>query len=183
MKKTALPIAALVILIVLAIVFANNPNLTGNTDPDSSQNAGGSQSAPAPKFDPSLAKVPDTTTVAGKTVPLTTSADGVKYYDVTVGAGAAAAPGESASLQYTGSLLNGTTFDSTAKHGGTPFTFGLGHGQVIKGWDDGIPGMKVGGERILVIPGFLAYGASPPPGAQIPPNATLVFDVKLVSVK
>ena len=127
--------------------------------------------------------VPATTTVDGKTVTLTATPSGLRYYDTKVGTGPSPQPGQSVSVQYTGTLLDGTKFDSTADHDNVPLSFNLGHGDVIKGWDEGVATMKVGGQRRLVIPGSLAYGDSPPPGTPITPNATLVFDVELVNVK
>ena len=87
----------------------------------------------------------------------TTTASGLQYKDVTVGTGAEATPGSNVSVHYTGWLQNGTKFDSSLD-GGQPFTFSLGQGQVIPGWDEGVAGMKVGGKRILVIPPELGYG-------------------------
>jgi FKBP-type peptidyl-prolyl cis-trans isomerase len=84
-------------------------------------------------------------------------------------------------VQYTGTLMNGTKFDSSYDHGGEPFKFTLGKGEVIKGWDQGVVGMKVGGKRRLRIPPALGYGeAGSPPS--IPANAGLVFDVELISI-
>jgi FKBP-type peptidyl-prolyl cis-trans isomerase FkpA len=102
--------------------------------------------------------------------------------DQTVGTGAEAVAGKSITVSYTGTLADGTVFDSTAKDGGKPFTFTLGAGQVIKGWDQGVVGMKVGGVRKLVIPPDLAYG-SQGAGSTIPPNATLTFVVTLINVQ
>ena len=101
--------------------------------------------------------------------------------DVTVGTGAEAVDGKKVSVQYTGTLLDGTKFDST-KDRGTPFTFVLGSGMVIAGWDQGVKGMKEGGTRKLVIPPNLAYG-NRAVGGVIPPNSTLVFDIELVKVE
>jgi FKBP-type peptidyl-prolyl cis-trans isomerase len=118
----------------------------------------------------------------GKTVELT---DGLKYTDVKVGDGAAALNGYIISVQYTGWLYKngakGAKFDSS-RDAGKPFTFKLGGGQVIKGWDEGVVGMKVGGQRTLIIPPELAYG-SKGAGGVIPPNATLIFDVELLSTR
>ena len=126
--------------------------------------------------------VPMTTTINGKTVPLKFMPGGLKYYDMTVGTGATPKAGQTASMRYTGTLLDGTKFDSSYDRGQAPFNFVLGQGQVIKGWDEGVATMKVGGKRRLVIPGSLAYGPNPPTPT-IPPDATLVFDVELVGVK
>ena len=129
-----------------------------------------------------VSRVPATTQIGGKTVPLKSTPSGLRYYDTKVGTGPSPKPGQTASMRYTGMLLDGTVFDSTAQHGGAPFEFPVGGGQVIPGWDEGVLTMKVGGRRRLVIPAGLAYGANPPTPA-IPPNATLVFDVELVGVK
>jgi FKBP-type peptidyl-prolyl cis-trans isomerase len=126
--------------------------------------------------------VPDSTTIDGKKVALKKTASGLRYYDTKEGTGAVAKTGQTASVQYTGTLLDGTKFDSSYDHTpAAPFDFPLGGGLVIKGWDEGVAGMKVGGKRRLVVPGDLAYG----PGGRdaIPPNATLVFDVELVGIK
>ncbi len=98
------------------------------------------------------------------------------------GTGPAITNGQTAVMLYTGKLTDGSIFDSTDKHGGQPFSFALGAGQVIKGWDQGILGMKVGEERTLTIPPELGYGAAGYPPV-IPQNATLVFDVTLVGIK
>ena len=114
-----------------------------------------------------------------ETVTLTTAADGLETGDVKAGTGAVVKSGESLSVQYTGWLQDGTVFDSSRSAGRQPFTFTIGAGNVIKGWDEGLIGMKVGGKRRLVIPPSLAYGAT----AQgcIPANATLEFDVQVLS--
>jgi FKBP-type peptidyl-prolyl cis-trans isomerase len=101
---------------------------------------------------------------------------------VQVGDGPGATRGKTVSVHYTGVLTNGTKFDSSLDRG-QPIVFALGTGRVIKGWDQGIEGMKVGGKRELTIPPDLAYGARGTPGGPIPPNATLVFDVELVAVQ
>lgn len=103
-----------------------------------------------------------------------------KITDLRAGTGAEAKPGDSVSVHYTGTLEDGTKFDSSRDRG-EPFTFPLGAGRVIKGWDVGVAGMKVGGHRKLEIPAEEGYG-SRGAGAVIPPNSTLYFDVELLKV-
>jgi FKBP-type peptidyl-prolyl cis-trans isomerase len=110
----------------------------------------------------------------------TTTPSGLQYWDIKVGTGPKAIPGETVRVHYTGWLTNGKKFDSSI--GGQPYKFDLGRGQVIKGWDEGVAGMHVGGKRQLRIPPDLAYGNSGAAGV-IPPNATLVFDVQLVGIQ
>ncbi len=111
----------------------------------------------------------------------TATASGLKYVDQVVGTGASPSPGKQVTVHYTGTLENGNKFDSSVDRG-QPFTFTIGVGQVIKGWDEGVMSMKVGGKRKLIIPGNLGYGVSGSP-PKIPPNATLLFDVELLDVK
>lgn len=113
-----------------------------------------------------------------------TTASGLQYDDLTIGTGTEAVAGKRVSVHYTGWLYEdgkaGKKFDSS-KDRGQPFQFALGAGQVIRGWDEGVQGMKVGGKRHLVIPSELGYGARGAGGA-IPPNATLLFEVELLGV-
>jgi peptidylprolyl isomerase len=111
---------------------------------------------------------------------IVTTTTGLQFRDLTVGTGTAAAVNKKLSVNYTGWLLNGTEFDSSRRPGRTPFEFTLGKGEVIKGWDEGLATMKVGGRRQLIIPANLAYGSSG--SGSIPPNSTLVFDVELLGV-
>ena len=112
---------------------------------------------------------------------MTTTPSGLAYKDEKVGNGPVAQAGQMASVHYTGWLPDGTKFDSSRDRN-EPFQFPLGAGRVIKGWDEGVVGMHVGGRRQLVIPPSLAYGDRGA-GGVIPPNATLVFDVELLGVK
>ncbi len=107
--------------------------------------------------------------------------NGLKIEDLVVGSGAEVQNGQTASMHYTGWLVDGTKFDSSLDRGQT-FPFVLGAGRVIKGWDQGVLGMKVGGKRKLTIPPELGYG-SRGAGGVIPPNATLIFEVELVDVQ
>ena len=114
---------------------------------------------------------------AGKTV---TTASGLKYVDTKVGTGASPVKGKQVKVHYTCTLENGKKFDSSVDRK-EPFTFIIGVGQVIPGWDEGVMSMKVGGKRKLIIPANLGYGAAGA-GGLIPPNATLLFDVELLDV-
>lgn len=107
-------------------------------------------------------------------------ASGLVYEDLVIGNGRMADPGLQVSMNYTGWLMDGTEFDSSARHG-RPYTFSLGTGAVIAGWDQGIKGMRLGGKRKLTIPPDLGYGAQGS-GDRIPPNSTLVFEVELVGI-
>ena len=105
---------------------------------------------------------------------------GLKYIDLVEGTGAVPVQGDMVQVHYTGWLEDGTKFDSSVDRN-KPFEFKLGMGQVIKGWDEGVASMKVGGKRKLIIPAELGYGARGA-GGVIPPNATLIFDVELLNI-
>ncbi|HZN25939.1 MAG TPA: FKBP-type peptidyl-prolyl cis-trans isomerase [Burkholderiales bacterium] len=124
------------------------------------------------------AVAPDPSSAA--TTAEVTTASGLKYQDVKEGAGDVATAGKTVAVHYTGWLTNGTKFDSS-KDRGQAFEFPLGGGRVIRGWDEGVQGMKVGGVRKLTIPPELGYGARGA-GGVIPPNATLVFEIELLKV-
>jgi FKBP-type peptidyl-prolyl cis-trans isomerase len=120
--------------------------------------------------------------------PTKVTGDGVKtpsgliYWDIRVGNGETAKEGSHVRVHYTGWLTTGKKFDSSVD-AGKPFDFTIGNGEVIKGWDEGVSGMRVGGKRQLRIPPNLGYGAEGTPGGPIPPNATLIFDVQLLAVQ
>jgi FKBP-type peptidyl-prolyl cis-trans isomerase FkpA len=117
----------------------------------------------------------------GRTMAAITTASGLIIEELKVGTGAEAAAGQYVSVHYTGWLTDGSKFDSS-KDRGDPFEFPLGAGHVIRGWDEGVQGMKVGGSRKLTIPSDLGYGARGA-GGVIPPNATLVFEVELLGTE
>ena len=127
------------------------------------------------KTTPTASKAAATTAKTAKEVTK------LEIKDVKVGTGALAESGKTVSVNYRGRLTNGTEFDSSYSRG-VPFEFPLGAGRVIKGWDEGVKGMKVGGKRTLTIPGDMAYGPQGAAGGKIPPNATLIFDVELLNV-
>lgn len=120
--------------------------------------------------------------------PIKVTGDGVKtesglqYWDIMIGTGQVAKEGDRVRVHYTGWLTTGKKFDSSVD-AGRPFTFALGNGEVIRGWDEGVAGMKVGGKRQLRIPPDLGYGENGTPDGTIPANATLIFDVQLLSVQ
>jgi FKBP-type peptidyl-prolyl cis-trans isomerase FkpA len=110
-----------------------------------------------------------------------TTSSGLQYEDLTEGTGPEARSGQTVQVHYTGWLTDGTKFDSSLDRG-SPFSFPLGAGRVIKGWDEGVQGMKVGGKRKLHIPANLGYGSKGAAGA-IPPNADLIFEVELLRIR
>jgi peptidylprolyl isomerase len=131
-----------------------------------------------------LAAPPKKTKPAAKagTPKVITTKSGLKYIDIKVGKGASPKSGQDVTVHYVGTLMSGKKFDSSRDHG-MPFTFPIGQGQVIRGWDEGVMTMKIGGVRKLIVPPELGYGANGTPGGPIPPNATLNFEVELLSVK
>ena len=132
---------------------------------------------------PALATVTETNNLIANTMADTdvvTTESGLKYKELQAGTGATPKKGETVVVHYTGTLEDGTKFDSSRDRN-QPFKFKLGEGQVIKGWDEGISTMKVGGRRQLIIPPELGYGARGA-GGVIPPNSTLLFDVELLKI-
>jgi FKBP-type peptidyl-prolyl cis-trans isomerase FkpA len=142
-----------------------------------------SQTAPPAKKLPKLVVVhPNTKAPSKVTGDGVKTESGLQYWDIVVGTGAVAKEGDRVRVHYTGWLTTGKKFDSSVD-AGRPFTFALGNGEVIRGWDEGIEGMKVGGKRQLHIPPELGYGEGGSPDGAIPPNATLIFDVQVLSVQ
>jgi peptidylprolyl isomerase len=144
----------------------------------------GTQQPSSPAANAKSAAPKSTTTAhpATPAAPWTTTASGLKYRDVVVGKGPQPKPGDDILVNYTGRFTNGKIFDSSLSPGRTPFELHLGRGEVIKGWDEGLSTMHVGGKRKLIIPPDLAYGAGGYAGV-IPPNSTLTFDVELLKIK
>ncbi|HIK45072.1 MAG TPA: FKBP-type peptidyl-prolyl cis-trans isomerase [Leptolyngbyaceae cyanobacterium M65_K2018_010] len=122
---------------------------------------------------------PEDAAAASTATPVTTDS-GLQYIDLVEGTGAMPQTGQRVTVHYTGTLEDGTKFDSSRDRG-RPFTFQIGVGQVIKGWDEGVSTMRVGGQRQLIVPADLGYG-SRGAGGVIPPNATLIFDVELLRI-
>jgi peptidylprolyl isomerase len=118
----------------------------------------------------------------GSKEKVVTTKSGLKYVVRAEGSGPAAKSGQTVAVHYTGTLENGKKFDSSLDRG-EPIRFKLGAGMVIKGWDEGIAGMKKGEKRKLIIPAKLGYGETGTPGGPIPPNATLIFEVELVGIQ
>lgn len=171
---------AFVPLAALAVTACGYPDPYTSTAPIADESPGPTAAAsPSPGTDDFN---------AGTGLPVITYPDGLKYIDLKVGTGDVAKSGMNLTVQYTGWLsTGGAPFDSSRQAGRGPYTLQIGVGQVVPGWDEGIPGMKVGGKRKLIIPGALGYGTAgqtdPNTGAVIiPPNATLVFEVELLSV-
>ena len=164
-KKTTLIIVALVIVGVGIVLWTQTPRESATQEslvPESNQQI--------------QTSMQEQTNIIMQTLP-----SGLQIGDIAVGTGDEAKAGNMVTVHYTGTLIDGTKFDSSLDRG-TPFTFSLGVGQVIRGWDEGVSGMKVGGKRRLTIPPDLGYG-SQGAGNVIPPNATLVFEVELLGVK
>jgi FKBP-type peptidyl-prolyl cis-trans isomerase len=166
------------VALALALAGCNSTTTTTGGSSSSSTSATGSSSTSATTAAPPAAASGTEATAAAKEI---TMPNGLKYVDLKVGDGQIAETGMTAQVHYTGWLTDGTKFDSSVDRG-QPFSFKLGAGQVIRGWDEGVKGMRVGGKRKLTIPPDMGYGAAGA-GGVIPPNATLVFDVELLGVQ
>lgn len=169
-------VACVVLIVISQFTFNRNSSATAanlpTTEPIESLNEVIAQ--------PLVAEVPSTPTTAKKvevSENYVTTPSGLKYLDMVEGSGEVPTSGQTVTVHYTGTLEDGSKFDSSRDRG-TPFKFKLGAGQVIKGWDEGIASMKVGGRRQLIIPPDLGYGSRGV--GPIPPNSTLIFDVELL---
>jgi len=167
-------------MLVVALVSAGCSKLTEPAKEEAIQGepAGGNKGETPPATAPAAAPAP---APAPPPAPPENPNAKIEMKDSVVGKGPEAKAGDTVKVHYAGRLTNGTEFDASKKHGDKPFEFPLGAGRVIKGWDQGVAGMKVGGKRQLTIPPELGYGARGA-GAAIPPNATLIFDVELVEI-
>ena len=179
---------------LLSLVGCTNPPAPSTTETSTTAVTVNSTAAPAPATEtPATSGTPaasETPAASGTPAPAkaekplgppVTTKSGLQYQVFKKGTGAVAKSGQMVSVHYTGWLKDGTKFDSSVDRG-QPFEFGLGQGQVIAGWDEGVAGMKVGEKRKLTIPAKLGYGDTGA-GGVIPPGATLVFDVELLGVK
>lgn len=181
MREILISFGVMVVCLVLVVVV----QLTGRTTeaiaaPQDAPPAEVTQTAAAqPQSEPTTPE-PQAIAMADTNENLTTTDSGLQYEDLVEGTGAMPQPGQTVVVHYTGTLADGTKFDSSRDRN-SPFSFRFGAGQVIKGWDEGLATMRVGGRRKLVIPPELGYGARGA-GGIIPPNATLVFDVELLRI-
>jgi peptidylprolyl isomerase len=189
MLKTILRCAGLITLCCLSVACTEASDTQQTSNPGTASTPLDTAKSVDATATPITAATPSPTGTPTNT-PKTTSTDpkktittpsGLKYAELKVGTGARPKAGQIVSVHYTGTLENGTKFDSSRDRG-VPFEFPLGAGKVIKGWDEGLSTMRIGGRRQLIIPPNLGYGAAGAGGA-IPPNATLIFDVELLGVK
>ena len=182
MKKNWISIAVgIVAIIIVAKLLFKSPEQKGESQKkDSTSEAITTQPTATQEV-----LIPPTAAFSNKntstSTPMTEKVTELKIEDTTVGTGPAVKSGDTVVMNYKGTLLDGTKFDSSYDRG-TPFETQIGVGRVIQGWDKGIPGMKVGGKRKLTIPSDMAYGAQGA-GGVIPPNAALIFEVELISIK
>jgi peptidylprolyl isomerase len=167
-------------LVLLVAQLTNTTPAIAASAQDLMPSSQSSQTTVAPSSAPTSQPTSTMTTKPAES-DFTTTPSGLKYRDMVVGTGSSPTSGQTVTVDYTGTLTDGKKFDSSRDRG-QPFDFRIGVGQVIKGWDEGVSTMKVGGRRELVIPPELAYG-SRAVGGVIPANSTLIFDVELLSAK
>ncbi len=178
------------VIVVLGLLIFGNPSIKFSNNPETANTPDEFDQPPQRDIiqteieSENIEKVTATTTTPLKTTTKImpkeiTTKEGLKYTDVVIGTGATAVAGKEVTVHYTGTFADGKKFDSSVDRG-EPFQFTLGAGKVIKGWDLGVAGMKVGGKRQLTIPATLGYGANN--YGPIPGNSTLLFDVELLEV-
>ncbi|SRR4030042_6115073 len=165
---------SLVIIFLLVLAVGGGIYVASNKSQDL-------QNSPLPTLAVSATVVPAVEPTGAGASEAVTMENGLKIEDEISGTGVEATAGKNVTVHYTGTLTDGTKFDSSLDRG-VPFTFKLGSGEVIAGWDQGVAGMKVGGKRKLTIPPSLGYGAGGA-GNVIPPNATLIFEIELLKVE
>jgi FKBP-type peptidyl-prolyl cis-trans isomerase len=168
----------------VSLLFVAVPLLGGCsklTEPPRPEAVAGEGAAEAKQAQPAATPTPTPTPAPTPAQPPPDPNAKLEIKDLVVGKGAEAKSGDTVKVHYVGTLQNGTEFDASKKHGDQPFSFDLGKGRVIKGWDEGVAGMRIGGKRKLTIPPHLGYGARGM-GDKIPPNSTLVFEVELVDI-
>ncbi|HEC94102.1 MAG TPA: FKBP-type peptidyl-prolyl cis-trans isomerase [Candidatus Kaiserbacteria bacterium] len=173
---TSIAVAIALIVVIISFFFGINIfSLFSSAPPSSARTE--TTSVPTTKTIVRKSSVVKKSSVTSETLPVIKK---LSFTDTVVGSGAVAKDGDTVSVQYIGKLTDGKVFDSSAAHGDKPFSFVLGAGRVIKGWDEGLVGMKVGGTRLLAIPPALGYGNRA--FGPIPANASLIFEVKLLNV-
>jgi peptidylprolyl isomerase len=183
MSKNLMPLAIVIGVIALGIggiFFLSNPRNQNTNDINLTPTVYPTETFQSPTPTTAIINQQETASSGANMGNITTMPDGLQIQDLVIGTGKEARSGDTVTVNYLGTLLDGTKFDSSYDRN-TPFTTQIGVGQVIKGWDEGIIGMKVGGKRKLTIPPSLGYGAQDT--GSIPPNSTLVFEVELLDVK
>jgi peptidylprolyl isomerase len=175
-----LSMVALGVVAGLAACGSDELSTSSGSPPAAAATATGAVSSTPCPAAPTSAAHPTTSDSFTDPVCLNKLPDGLEYGDLLTGTGPAPVTGQNITVQYTGWLTNGSLFDSSRQSGRTPFSFAIGTNAVIKGWDEGVITMHVGGKRRLVIPPALGYGATA--NGQIPANSTLIFEVELLSV-
>ena len=183
MSKNIVPLLIIAVIIIAGIAgifFLSNQKIKNTNDLNLIPTVYPTQAPQYPTSTPAIINQEETASTGADMANINTTADGLQIEDQTVGTGGEAKSGDTVTVNYLGTLENGTKFDSSYDRN-QPFTTQIGVGQVIQGWDEGIVGMKVGGKRKLTIPPALGYGSQAT--GSIPANSTLIFEVELLSIK